>query len=213
MQFADRAAAGRLLAARLSRLAQRPDVIVLALPRGGVPVGREVARSLGAPLDVLVVRKLGVPEQPELAMGAIASGGTRVLNQHVLAAIGLDAMRMVEEVTKTETAELAAREMKYRGARPSPELRGRTVVLVDDGLATGATMRAAAQAVRVHEPARVIIAVPVAAAESCRELATVGDEVVSVLTPEMFYGVGQFYAEFGQTSDEEVRRCLELDQS
>ncbi|MEO6872466.1 MAG: phosphoribosyltransferase [Chthoniobacterales bacterium] len=209
MQFTDRAEAGRLLAAKLSRLAHRPDVIVLALPCGGVPVAYEVALSLGAPLDVFVVRKLGVPQQPELAMGAIASGGTRVLNRHVVEALGPEAMQVVERVTARESEELRAREIRYRGDRPFLELRGRAVVLVDDGLATGATMRAAARAVRLREPAELIIAVPVAAAESCRELEDEADEVICAFTPEAFFGVGQFYDNFSQTTDEEVRRCLE----
>jgi predicted phosphoribosyltransferase len=209
MQFQDRADAGRFLARQLVRLAERPDVIVLALPRGGVPVGYEVARALRVPLDVWVVRKLGLPQQPELAMGAIASGGTRVLNRSVLEAIGPDAREIFERVAERELAELQQRELKYRGARPSPELRNRIVILVDDGLATGSTMRAAAQAVRQHGPAKLIIAVPVAAESSCAELETEADEIICASTPEPFFGVGQFYEDFSQTTDEEVRRCLE----
>jgi putative phosphoribosyl transferase len=208
MQFRDRAHAGRFLVERLAKLAGRPDVIVLALPRGGVPIGYEVARALGAPLDVLVVRKLGVPQQPELAMGAIASGGTRVLNRSVLDALGPNSMEMVERVAKIESKELQERELKYRGARPSPELRDRIVILVDDGLATGSTMRAAAQAVRQHAPAKLIIAVPVAAESSCVELETEADQVICATTPEPFFGVGQFYEDFSQTTDEEVRQIL-----
>ncbi len=209
MQFQDRADAGRFLARQLVRLTERPDVIVLALPRGGVPVGYEVARALRVPLDVWVVRKLGLPQQPELAMGAIASGGTRVLNRSVLEAIGPDAREIFERVAERELAELQQRELKYRGARPSPELRNRIVILVDDGLATGSTMRAAAQAVRQHGPAKLIIAVPVAAESSCAELETEADEIICASTPEPFFGVGQFYEDFSQTTDEEVRRCLE----
>jgi putative phosphoribosyl transferase len=208
MQFRDRAHAGRFLVERLAKLAGRPDVIVLALPRGGVPIGYEVARALRAPLDVLVVRKLGVPQQPELAMGAIASGGTRVLNRSVLDALGPNSMEMVERVAKIESKELQERELKYRGARPSPELRDRIVILVDDGLATGSTMRAAAQAVRQHAPAKLIIAVPVAAESSCVELETEADQVICATTPEPFFGVGQFYEDFSQTTDEEVRQIL-----
>lgn len=208
MHFRDRLEAGRFLTAKLARFAQRRDVIVLALPRGGVPVGYEVARALRAPLDVFVVRKLGVPGQKELAMGAIASGGIRVLNAPVIAALGTGAMAAIERATAAEMEELRQRETKYRGDRPFPDLRARTVVLVDDGLATGATMRAAAQAVRLRQPATLIIAVPVAAASSCRDLATEADEVICAHTPESFFGVGQFYDDFQQTTDEEVRRCL-----
>lgn len=208
MQFLDRHDAGRLLARKLSVFARRPDVIVLALPRGGVPVGYEVARALSVRLDVFVVRKLGVPGQRELAMGAIASGGTRVLNAPIIAALGEGAMAAVERVTATETVELHERELNYRGTRPFPELRAQTVVLVDDGLATGSTMRAAVQAIRLREPARVVVAVPVAAAASCAELAREADEVICACTPEPFFGVGQFYENFQQTTDEEVTRCL-----
>lgn len=208
MHFRDRLEAGRFLAAKLLRLADRRDVIVLALPRGGAPVGYEVARALRAPLDVFVVRKLGVPGQRELAMGAIASGGIRVLNAPVVAALGAGAMAAIERATAAEMEELRQRETNYRGDRPFPDLRARTVVLVDDGLATGATMRAAAQAVRLRQPAALIIAVPVAAASSCRDLATEADEVICAHTPESFFGVGQFYDDFRQTTEEEVRRCL-----
>jgi predicted phosphoribosyltransferase len=208
MHFRDRADAGRFLARRLQHLTGRPDVLVLALPRGGVPVGYEVARTLGAPLDVFVVRKLGVPGQRELAMGAIASGGTRVLNSSIMTALGEGAMAALERVTACETEELRQREERYRGDRPFPDLHAKTVVLVDDGLATGATMRAAVQAIRLREPAAVIVAVPVAAESSCRELEAKADEVICALTPEPFFGVGQFYDDFRQTTDEEVRECL-----
>ncbi|MBA3833197.1 MAG: phosphoribosyltransferase [Chthoniobacterales bacterium] len=208
MHFRDRAEAGRFLATKLVHLAARPGLLVLALPRGGVPVGYEVARVLRAPLDVIVVRKLGVPGQKELAMGAIASGGTRVLNSTVIAAMGAGATDAVERATAIETEELRLREKTYRGNRPFRDLCARTVVLVDDGLATGATMRAAARAVRLRAPAGLIIAVPVAAESSCRELEAEADEVICALTPEEFFGVGQFYHDFRQTTDEEVRDYL-----
>jgi predicted phosphoribosyltransferase len=183
-------------------------LIVLALPRGGVPVGFEIARALHAPLEAFVVRKLGVPGQEELAMGAVASGGVRVLNPEVVAALGHFASIVIEQVTVREKEEVRRREEQYRGARPFPELEGRTVILVDDGLATGATMRAAARAVRAREPYRLIIAVPVAPQSSCEEMRSEADEVVCAFTPEPFFGVGQFYCDFQQTTDEEVRELL-----
>ena len=208
MQFRDRADAGRFLAGELEHLRGRSDLIVLALPRGGVPVGYEIARALSAPLDVFVVRKLGVPGQTELAMGAVASGGVRVLNEEVIGALGRYAPEAVERATRQETEELHRREEQYRGARSFPELTGKTVIVVDDGLATGATMRAAARAVRQRRPSRLIIAVPVAAESSCREMQAEADEVICAYMPEAFFGVGQFYENFSQTSDEEVRACL-----
>lgn len=208
MHFADRADAGRFLAHQLSRYAGTPDVIVLALPRGGVPIGYEIARVLHAPLDVFIVRKLGVPGQEELAMGAVASGGIRVLNPDVITALGTRALEAVEQETERELLEVTRREEQYRGKRPFPELQGRTVILVDDGLATGATMRAAARGVRQRQPARLILAVPVAAESTCREMQVEADEVVCALTPEPFFGVGQFYDDFRQMSDEEVRAIL-----
>jgi putative phosphoribosyl transferase len=208
MRFHDRAEAGQFLAQELSHLRDTPELIVLALPRGGVPVGYEIARALHAPLEVFVVRKLGVPGQEELAMGAVASGGVRVLNPEVVAALGRFASGAIERVTEMESAEVRRREEQYRGTRPFPELKGKTVILVDDGLATGATMRAAARAVRAREPARLIIAVPVAPESSCNEMRSEADEVVCALTPDLFFGVGQFYQNFHQTTDDEVRQLL-----
>jgi predicted phosphoribosyltransferase len=173
-----------------------------------VPVGYEIARELRAPLDVFVVRKLGVPGREELAMGALASGGVRVLNSEVVIALGRHAEEAIERATKRETEELRRREERYRGDRPFPNLEGKVVVLVDDGLATGATMRAAARAVRQRQPARLIIAVPVAAESTCREMRAEADEVVCAFVPEPFFGVGQFYENFSQTTDEEVRALL-----
>ncbi|HUO51792.1 MAG TPA: phosphoribosyltransferase [Gemmatimonadaceae bacterium] len=205
--FADRVEAGRALAAELAGWAGRDDVIVLALPRGGVPVAAEVAQALGAPLDVFLVRKLGVPGHEELAMGAIASGGEPLLNEETVRALGITP-EQVARVVAAERAELARREREYRGARPAPELRGRTVILVDDGLATGSTMHAAALAVRRAEPARIIVAVPVASEDACELLRDAADEVVAVATPEPFYAVGAWYADFTQTTDAEVRALL-----
>ncbi len=208
MHFLDRADAGRFLARELMRLRDAPDLIVLALPRGGVPVGYEIARALHAPLDVFVVRKLGMPGREELAMGALAPGGVRVLNAEVVSALGPHAEEAIECAMQRETEELRRREERYRGDRPFPNLAGKLVVLVDDGLATGATMRAAARAVRQRQPARLIIAVPVAAESSWREMRAEADEVVCAFIPEPFFGVGQFYEDFSQTTDEEVRALL-----
>jgi predicted phosphoribosyltransferase len=205
--FQNRAAAGRLLAEKLQKYHNRDDVIVLGLPRGGVPVAYEVAHSLGAPLDVFIVRKLGVPGFEELAVGAIASGGVRVLNEEVARALP-DADQIIESVTARETAEMERREHEYRDGRPAPELRSRTVILVDDGLATGATMRAAVKALRQREVAKIVVAVPVGAQETCREMEQVADETVCASAPKHFHAVGQYYHDFSQTGDEEVRELL-----
>jgi predicted phosphoribosyltransferase len=205
--FVDRHEAGTELASRLQQFANSDAVVVLALPRGGVPVGCEVARALGAPLDVFVVRKLGLPGHPELAMGAIASGGVRVLNRHVLESVAVSP-RAIDAVTRAEQEELDRRERAYRDGRPPLPIEGRIVILVDDGLATGSTMRAAVLAVRQLHPMRVVVAVPVGARETCRELREVADEVVCAFTPEPFRAVGLWYADFTQTTDAEVRRIL-----
>ena len=205
--FRDRRDAGRLLAAKLGTYANRPDVLVLALPRGGVPVAYEVARALGAPLDVFLVRKLGIPGHEELAMGAIASGGGRVLNDEVVRALNIPD-RVIDAVAAREAQELARRERLYRGGRPPLDVRGRTVILVDDGLATGATMQAAVKAVRQQRPARLVVAVPIAPPETCEELRTEADEVICAVTPEPFHAVGLWYQDFSQTTDEEVRDLL-----
>jgi putative phosphoribosyl transferase len=203
----DRTEAGRLLADTLREYANRDDVVVLALPRGGVPVGFEVAKALNEPLDVFVVRKLGLPGQEELAMGAIASGGARVLNREFIRALGIPD-DVLEQVTQEEQRELERREREYRDGRPPIDVRGRTVILVDDGLATGSSMRVAVLALRQKEPAQIVVAVPVAPRDSCVELESVADRVVCAVTPEPFWGVGQWYADFSQTSDEEVRDLL-----
>lgn len=205
--FRDRAEAGRVLAAKLEKYAGRTDVIVLGLPRGGVPVAYEVAQQLGVPLDVFIVRKLGVPGFEELAAGAIASGGVRVLNDDVVRALP-HADAIIESITARETAELERREQSYRDGRPAPELRDRTVILVDDGLATGATMRAAVAALRQRGAAKIVVAVPVGAPETCRELEQLVDETVCAITPEFFQAVGQYYQDFSQTTDDEVRELL-----
>lgn len=205
--FTNRAEAGQLLAARFTELADRDDVVVLALPRGGVPVGYKVARSLRVPLDVFVVRKLGVPGHEELAMGAIASGGVRLLNHEVVDALGIPAA-LIDQVGQREEAELERRERLYRGNRPLLSLKNQTVILVDDGLATGSTMRAAVAAIRRQEPARIIVAVPVGAASTCSEMRAVADEVECLRTPDPFVAVGLWYRDFSETSDAEVRGLL-----
>jgi predicted phosphoribosyltransferase len=208
MMFRDRYDAGEALAERLREFAGRPGVVVLALPRGGVPVGYVVARQLGLPLDVFVVRKLGTPGQPELAMGAIASGGIRVLNADVVESLGIPEWA-IEQVTRQEQEEMERREHQYRGDRPPLDVGGKTVILVDDGLATGSTMRAAAAALRQAGAARILVAVPVASRATCDQLREEGNEVVCATTPEPFFAVGQWYKDFAQTTDEEVRELLE----
>ncbi|MBX5478882.1 MAG: phosphoribosyltransferase [Pyrinomonas methylaliphatogenes] len=209
MRFRDRREAGRLLADALAPYAQRPDLLVLALPRGGVPVGYEIARRFGAPLDVFIVRKLGVPGQEELAMGAIATGGVRVLNEDVIAYLGIP-REVVEAVTLREMRELERRERIYRGEQPPPLIQGRTIIIVDDGLATGASMRAAVAALKKQRPMEIIVAVPVAAPATCESLRREeGVDCVAVMTPEPFDGVGRWYEDFSQMSDQEVRDLLE----
>jgi predicted phosphoribosyltransferase len=206
-RFRDRREAGRLLAAKLSAYANRPDVVVLALPRGGVPVAAEVARALAAPLDIFVVRKLGVPAHEELAFGAIATGGVRVLNKEIVEALHIPE-HVIDAMAAKEQEELVRRERVYRGDRPPLDVRGRTVILVDDGLATGATMQAAIKALRQQQPARIVVAVPTASPETCDELKTEVDEVICATTPDPFYAVGLWYEDFSQTTDEEVRELL-----
>jgi putative phosphoribosyl transferase len=206
-RFKDRHDAGRCLAAALGQYAGRDDVLVLALPRGGVPVGYEVARALGAPLDVMQVRKLGVPGREELAMGAIASGGVRILSEDVVQALSIPE-RVIATVAAAEEQELDRRERIYREGRPFPEVRSRTVILVDDGLATGSTMRAAAAALRAQGAGRLVAAVPVAPRETCDALRNLVDEVICAVTPEPFLAVGEWYEDFTQTSDADVRDLL-----
>jgi putative phosphoribosyl transferase len=207
LPFRDRREAGRLLAATLTAYANRPDVLVLALPRGGVPVAYEVARALGAPLDVFLVRKLGVPGHEELAMGAIATGGVRVINDELVRALRIPD-EMIEAVVAKEQQELERRERLYRGDRPPPDVRGRTVILVDDGLATGATMYAAVKALQQQQAARIVVAVPIASPETCEQLSGEVDDIICAVTPEPFYAVGLWYEDFSQTTDEEVHDLL-----
>ena len=206
--FVDRRHAGRVLASHLTKYAGRDDVLVLGLPRGGVPVAYEVASALGASMDLFLVRKLGTPGHRELAMGAIASGGVRVLNEDVVQWYGISEAA-IEQIAREEQEELERRERAYRRDRAAHVLKGRIVILIDDGLATGSTMRAAAQAVRAHEPARVVIAVPVGAPQTCADLAAVADEVICARKPEPFSAVGQWYLNFDQTTDDEVRDLLQ----
>ncbi len=204
--FRDRRDAGRVLAGLLERYRGDPDVVVLGLPRGGVAVAYEVATALGVPLDVFVVRKLGVPGHEELAMGAIASGGALVVNDDVVRGLGT-VPEVIQRVAEQEGRELLRREQVYRDGRPMPDVAGRTVILVDDGLATGASMRAAIEALRKLRPGRIVIAIPAAPQSSCRELDGVVDEVVCAATPVPFFAVGQSYWDFTQTTDEQVRIC------
>ena len=206
-RFRNRTEAGRRLADALGGYAGAPDVLVLALPRGGVTVGAEVARRLHAPLDAILVRKLGVPGHEELAMGAIASGGVRILSDEIIGALGISD-REIAAIAAAEQDELDRRERAYRGARAPTPVEGRTVILVDDGLATGSTMRAAAAAIRSQGPRRLVVAVPVAPAATCRELRGEVDEVICASTPEPFHSVGEWYEDFSPTSDDEVRRLL-----
>jgi putative phosphoribosyl transferase len=208
MLFRDRREAGRQLAERLSHYAGHDDVVVLALPRGGIPVAYEVARALGAPLDVFVVRKLGVPGHEELAMGAIASGDVVVLSRDLINAIGVP-VEQIERVIDAERRELERRELAYRADAPPHQLDGKTAILIDDGLATGSTMLAAVAALRKLRPRRIVVAVPVAAAETCNALAYEVDEMICAATPEPFRAVGLWYRDFSQTSDDEVRELLQ----
>jgi putative phosphoribosyl transferase len=205
--FSNRTEAGRLLAEKLEMYANRNDVVVLGLPRGGVPVAYEVAKRLRVPLDVFIVRKLGVPGFEELAAGAIASGGVRVLNEDVMRAIP-HASEVIEAVSARETAELQRREQLYREGRPAPNVRDRTAILVDDGVATGATMRAAVKALRQSGAAKIVVAVPVGPPDTCREIKELADETICLSTPEFFQAVGQYYEDFSQTSDDDVRELL-----
>jgi putative phosphoribosyl transferase len=206
-RFHNRRQAGQLLAQKLTTYANRPDVLVLALPRGGVPVAYEVAGALRVPLDVFLVRKLGIPGYEELAMGAVATGGVRVLNEPVVRGLRISES-VIEAVTAREQQELARRERLYREDRPPPDVRGRTVILIDDGLATGATMHAAITALRQQQPAQIVVAVPIAAPETCDGLKAVVDDVICAVTPEPFYAVGLWYEDFLPTTDDEVRELL-----
>jgi predicted phosphoribosyltransferase len=207
-RFLDRFEAGRVLATKLSKYAGRDDVLVLGLPRGGVPVAFEVARALGAPLDVFIVRKLGLPFHEELAMGAIASGGVRIIDQSLVRQFGISDAD-IAEVTAAEQSELERRERQYRGDRPFPDVIGRTAILVDDGLATGSSMRVGVAALRQEKPAQIVVAVPIAPPDTCALLRREAEEVVCALTPEPFFAVGLWYEDFSQTTDEEVHDLLE----
>jgi putative phosphoribosyl transferase len=205
--FNDRVDAGRKLAKRLTEYANRPDVLLLALPRGGVPVAFEVAKELNVNMDVFIVRKLGVPGNEELAMGAIASDNIRVLNEDVIGAFQIPP-KLIDEIADNEFRELERRERLYRGNRPKPKISGSTIILIDDGLATGATMRAAVMAVKTKNPAKIVIAVPTAAPDTCSAFGNEVDEIICVATPEPFYGVGAWYEDFSQTTDKEVCELL-----
>jgi len=207
--FEDRWEAGKVLAGQLQHFAYRPDVIVLALPRGGVPIAYEVARALGAPMDVFLVRKLGVPGHEELAMGAIASAAVRVINHEVVDSLEI-AQDVIDQVAAVEQRELERRDRMYRGDAAPPKVAGKTVILIDDGLATGSTMRAAAEALRLMHPARIVVAVPTASPDVCEQFRAIVDEVVCAITPEPFRAVGMWYEHFPQLTDEEVRELLDL---
>jgi len=208
MRFRDRVDAGRHLAERLTRYAHRPDVVVLGLPRGGVPVAAEVASVLGLPLDVFLVRKLGVPGHVELAMGAIAEGGVTVRSDELIKSLGISEAQ-VDQVAERERGELERRQRQYRGSRPPPTIRDRVVILVDDGLATGSTMEAAIRALRTLGAQRIVVAAPVGAIESCERIGRLTDEIVCAYMPPWFSAVGQWYDDFSETSDVEVQRLLD----
>jgi len=206
-QFRDRTEAGQFLATELTSYSDRPDVLVLALPRGGVPVGAEVARKLNVPLDVFVVRKLGLPGHPELAMGAIATGGVRVLNGEVIDSLRIPES-VIDAVAAQEQQELERRERAYRDELPPPDVQGKTIILVDDGIATGSTMIAAIAALRQLDAGRIIVAAPVIARSTFYQIHNAADEVATLIAPEAFYGVGQWYEDFSQTTDDEVSQLL-----
>jgi predicted phosphoribosyltransferase len=206
--FRNRTEAGQTLAGHLQHYKNTPNVLVLALPRGGVPVAYEVARELNAALDVFTVRKLGVPGHQELAMGAIATGGVRILHDGVIQELGIP-QRTIDIVSDQEQQELERRERIYRGERSAPVIENRTIIVVDDGLATGSSMRAAVRALRQKDPARLVVAVPTAPAEACQQLRESADEVVCVITPDPFYAVGGSYVDFGQITDDEVKEVIE----
>jgi len=205
--FRDRHAAGRVLSEQLRSYATRTDLLVLGLPRGGVPVAYEIAANLGAVLDVFVVRKLGVPGQEELALGAIAAGGVRVLDWTTISALGIP-RGTIDDVARREARELVRRERQYRGSRPAPRMTGRAIILVDDGLATGSTMRAALEALRAYHPARIVVAIPVAPVEVCQQLRPLVDDLVCAMTPDPFYAIGLWYDDFSAVTDRDVRQLL-----
>jgi predicted phosphoribosyltransferase len=207
MVFSDRADAGRILASKLTNYKGRTDTVILALPRGGIPVAYEIGKELGVPVDVFVVRKLGVPGQEELAMGAIATGDMRIINYDVVEQLGIH-QETIDAVTDQERKELRRREQLYRGERPPREIRGRSVILVDDGIATGSTMRAAIAALRQLSPARIVVAVPVASPETCQQIGAEVDEIICAATPQSLHAISQGYERFEQTTDEEVRDLL-----
>jgi putative phosphoribosyl transferase len=207
-RFRDRRSAGQRLAAKLATYANRPDVLVIGLPRGGVPVAAEVAEALHVPMDICLVRKLGVPGHKELAMGAIASGGVRVLNDDVLSWLKLSS-KAIDEVAARELRELQRRDRAYRGDHPPPEVRDRTIILVDDGLATGSTMKAAIAVIKEQHPQRIVVAVPVAAPDTCQEMSGIVDEVVCIMTPDPLHAIGFWYENFAQTTDDEVCELLQ----
>ncbi|MDW7773891.1 MAG: phosphoribosyltransferase [Desulfobulbaceae bacterium] len=208
LPIADRETAGRILAQALQVYAGREDILILALPRGGVPVALEISTLLGAPLDLMLVRKLGAPGQEELAMGALATGGVQVLNREIVAALHVNE-EAVRKTSEREYIELERRQKTYRGDRPLPVIENRIVILVDDGIATGATMKAAIKALRQQEPARIVVAVPVAPVDTVEELKHLADEVIAIYTPEPFIAIGRWYSDFSQLSDEEVRSALD----